>query len=169
MISLGHQLIIYLIMGRRITTITGILAERAKRDLNAIGSKGVIAIRLQAIISAQKHGIKKVCEVIDVNRSTINQWMNNYKKRGVDGLLNASKPPRAKLKEEHRIKLTEWIEKKPSSTLKELVLRCASELGITIGKSSIHRELVKLGFAHITGRKKHHKSDIQAQEDFKKN
>ncbi len=57
----------------------------------------------------------------------------------------------SKLKEECRIKLKEWIETKLTSTLKELVLRCASELKIKIGQSS--RKLKKLRFSHITRRK----------------
>ena len=104
-------------MGRKITVITSELIENAKRDLKSMGSKGVVAIRLQAIISAQKHGIKKVCEVFDVNRSTINEWMKNYKSKGVEGLVNASKPSRAKLKEEQGAILTKWIEAKPNSIL----------------------------------------------------
>jgi transposase len=156
-------------MGRKITVITESLVEQAKCDLKSIGSKGVVANRLQAIISGQKHGIKKVCEVLDINRSTVNEWMNNYKAKGMDGLANACKPSRAKLGGDHGATLGQWVKEKPNSTLKELVLRCASELGVTVGKSSIHRALVKLGFAHITGRKKHYKSNVEAQEEFKKN
>ncbi|WP_410519683.1 winged helix-turn-helix domain-containing protein [Candidatus Cyrtobacter comes] len=37
-----------------------------------------------------------------------------------------------------------------------------------IGKSSIHRMLQKLCFNHITGRKRHYKSDQSSQEEFKK-
>jgi len=144
-------------MGRKITTINNDLIEQAKLDLDLLGSTGLVARRLQAIISAQKHSIKKVCEVLDLNRSTINKWMKNYKKMGKDGLLNLKKPSRSKLKEEHKMKLIEWIEENPMSTLKDLVFKCASEFGMTISKSSIHRELTKLGFAHITGRKKHYK------------
>ncbi len=141
-------------MGRKITAISSDLTERAKIDLKRIGSKGVVAGRLQAIISAKKHSIKKVCEVLDLSPGTINQWMSNYTKDGVKGLVNESKPPRSKLKEEHRMKLKEWIEEKPTSTLKELVLRCDLEFGMTIGKSSIHRELIKLGFcAHYREKK----------------
>jgi transposase len=164
-----RELNIYLIMGRKVTVITSAIAAQAQLDLNSIGSKGIVANRLQAIISAQKHSIKKVCEVLDLNRSTINKWMKSYKEKGVNGLLNEGKPPRSKLKKEHKIMLTQWIEEKPSSTLKELALKCAAAFGITIGISSIHRELVKLGFAHITGRKKHYQADVQAQSDFKKN
>jgi Winged helix-turn helix len=62
-----------------------------------------------------------------------------------------------------------WIEEKPTYTLKELVNKFAMELELSIGKSSVHRALIKLGFSHITGRKKHYKSDEDVQEFFKKN
>jgi transposase len=155
-------------MGRKVGIINSTLFEEAKLDLKKIGSLCIVATRLQAIISAKKHGIKKVCEVLDLNRSTINEWMNSYKDSGVEGLMKEKKASRAKLTDEERNHLKDWIESNPTSTLKELVFRFDSELNIKIGKSSVHRELKNMGFSHITGRKKHYKSDPIKQDEFKK-
>jgi len=156
-------------MGRKVSVIEVNHVEEARKDLKALGCKGVVARRLQAIISCYKNGIKKVSEVLDLNRSTLNNWMNDYKRYGIEGLMNDCKPSRSKLKEEHILALKRWIEEKPTYTIKELVNKFAMELELSIGKSSVHRALIKLGFSHITGRKKHYKSDEEVQESFKKN
>jgi transposase len=156
-------------MGRGISVIYDKDISNAKSDLKRTGSLGVRANRLQAIISAYTHGIKKVCEVMDVSRDTMHRWMTNYKQYGVQGLENDHKAARSKLNEEQRIKLKEWIEENPNHTLKELVLKCESEFSLKIGKSSIHRALHQSGYSYITGRKRHYQSNEIEQNDFKKN
>jgi arginine repressor len=64
--------------------------------------------------------------------------------------------------------IQEWIESNPNLTLKEIVLKFSKQIGLKIGKSSIHRALSTLGFAHITGRKMHYKTNPKKQEDLKK-
>jgi transposase len=156
-------------MGRTITAIDAEGVARAESALKDLGKSWVIARRLQAIISAYKHGIKKASEVLEISRATIHRWMSDFGKEGVNGLLNDRKPSRSKLNEEQKLMLKSWVESNPACTLKELVLRCINEMGITIGKSSIHRTLEELGFSYITGRKKHYKSNPELQDSFKKN
>ncbi len=76
-------------MGRKMTVI----------DLKEIGDLGVAANRVQAIISAYKNGVKKVLEVLDLRRDTLHRWCVNYKKDGLEGLMNDRKPSRSKLTE----------------------------------------------------------------------
>lgn len=97
-------------MGRSISIIYEKDINQAKADLKKTGSVGVRANRLQAIISAYTHGIKKVCEVMDISRDTVHRWMRNYKKYGIQGLQNEKKASRSKLSEGQRMKLKEWIE-----------------------------------------------------------
>lgn len=156
-------------MGRKIIVINKECVDKAVMDLKAIGDLGIAANRLQAIISAYKNGVKKVLEVLDLSRDTFNRWCNDYKKYGIEGLMNDKKPSRSKLNDEQKIILNDWISADPSYTLKELVYKCNKEFGLEIGKSSIHRALNSLGYAHITGRKQHYKSSIEKQEEFKKN
>jgi hypothetical protein len=63
-------------MGRGIRVIQDADVEKAKLDLQAVGSAGIVANRLQAMISAYKHGVKKVCEVMDVSRDI--GWIITY-------------------------------------------------------------------------------------------
>jgi transposase len=155
-------------MGRNITVINEQHIALARSNLREIGKSGVVANRLKAIIAAFTYGIKDVCKIYDVSRDTLNRWMKTFKEEGVSGLENDSKPSRSKLNEKEKEILKKWVEEDPSHTLKTLVAKCADELDITITKSSIHRILGKLGFAHIIARKKHYKADEQKQEDFKK-
>lgn len=155
-------------MGRRISAIYSSDVERAKLDLKKTGSLGATANKLQAIISAYTHGIKKVCEVMDTSRDTMHRWMVNYKEHGEQGLQNDAKPTRSKLTEDQKAQLKEWIEINPNHTLKELVLKCEAVFGLKIGKSSVHRALISLEYSYITGRKRHYKSSQIEQDDFKK-
>lgn len=156
-------------MGRNITIINDQHVTFARNALKDIGQVGIVANRLKAIIAGFDHGIKDVCKVYGISRDTMNRWMKIFKEEGVSGLENDSKPSRSKLNEEEKRLLKQWVEEDPSHTLKTLVAKCADELGVAITKSSIHRILGRLGFAHITPRKKHYKADEQKQEDFKKN
>jgi transposase len=156
-------------MGRRISVIDQECADKAMMDLKDLGNLGVVGNRLQAIISAYKNGVKKVLEVLDLSRDTFNRWCKDYKEHGIEGLMNDKKPPRSKLNEEQKGILNEWISANPTYTLKALVQKCNEEFGLKIGKSSIHRTLISLGYSHITGRKQHHKSSMEKQDEFKKN
>lgn len=156
-------------MSRTVTTITPDLVTQAQACLDKLGDVGPVSIRLRAIIAAYHHGVKQVCEVLDVSRPSVHRWMVKFRQEGVEGLRNASKPPRSKLNAAQKAELKRWLEAKPTSTLKELVIRIEEEMGMPINKSSVHRTLLQLGFAHITGRKRYYKANQAAQESFKKN
>jgi len=156
-------------MPKRTKTIDSALVDRARASLKGLGEIGRVSNRLQCIISAYKYNIKHVAEVFEVSRVTVHSWVNRFQRDGVEGLANLRKPSRAKLSSGQKAVVKQWVEALPTMTLKELVFKVEKKLGLTISKSSIHRVLVELGFAHITGRKKHYQSDKLAQEEFKKN
>jgi transposase len=156
-------------MSKKTTLISQELADNADACLKELGYIGQISNRLQAIKAAHKHGITKVAEVFDISRSTIHRWVLLFQGRGVSGLSNRGKPSRSKLNTEQKAQIKLWVEAKPTVTLKELSARIFKEMSLQIGKSSVHRSMLELGFAHITGRKRHHKSDEAKQDEFKKN
>lgn len=123
---------------------------------------------VKAIIAAYKNGIKKVCEVYDISRSSLHRWVRLFKARGIEGIKNANKPPRSKLNKTQEAIVKEWLEEDANVTIKKLKIRIEEEFQTGIGKSSVHRLILKLGFSHITGRKRHYKSDPSAQAEFKK-
>jgi transposase len=156
-------------MGRTVTTINEEVVTQAQACLDKLGDVGPVSTRLRIIIAAYHHGVKQVCEVLEVSRPSVHRWMVKFRQEGVEGLRNASKPARSKLNAAQKAELKRWLEAKPTSTLKELVLRIEEEMGLLINKSSVHRTLMQLGFAHITGRKRYYKADPAAQDSFKKN
>lgn len=156
-------------MGRSVSIIDEACFIKAEAELKKLGAVGRSANRLQAILSSYRHGIKVTCEVLDISRSTLHRWVKQFKESGIEGLQNKEKPLRSKLTSKERLILKGWIESDPTHTLKKLVHKCRQEMGVNLSKSSIHRTLSAMGFAHITGRKKHHKANLEKQEEFKKN
>ncbi len=144
------------------------LVKNAVKALNILGNEGVVALRLKAIIASYKHGIKKVSEVYDINRSSLHRWVALFKKGGVESIKNISKPSRSKLDIEQQSELKSWIEADSSLTIKQIKIMLKERFNIDLEKSSIHRMIHTLGFSHITGRKKHYKSNQLAQIEFKK-
>jgi transposase len=144
------------------------LVEEAEKALDNLGCDGVVAIRLKAIIASYKHGLKKVSEVYDINRSSLHRWVALFKSGGVESIKNISKSSRSKLNIEQKNELKLWIEADSGLTIKAIKIKIKEQFDIDIEKSSIHRMIHGLGFSHITGRKKHYKSNQSAQVDFKK-
>jgi predicted transcriptional regulator len=70
------------------TIIDHKLVNKAKEALLGLKQHGVKANRLKAIISAYNHGIKKVSEVLDYDRTSINRWANKLNKEGAESLSN---------------------------------------------------------------------------------
>lgn len=144
------------------------LVSKAKIALEALGPNSFTAIRLKSIIAAYHHGIKKVSEVYDINRSSLHRWVSLFASGNIDSIKNANKPPRSKLSQAQAEVIRGWIEADSSVTINKLCNMIKNKWGLSVGKSSVHRLLQKLGFAHITGRKSHYKSDPAAQLEFKK-
>jgi transposase len=156
-------------MGRRVEVIDEKTALLASDYLKELGRVGYVSIRLQAIKSASKYGIKRVSEVFEINRSSLNRWARNFRDKGIVGIQNASKPSRSRITADIASMIKGWLVENPNLTIKEIVFRLAKELKLKVGKSSVHRTLQKLKLSHVTPCPMHYKSDPVAQEEFKKN
>ena len=156
-------------MSKKTVLISEDILLCAEDGLKKLGRTGRVSSRLQAIVASYKHGIKQVAEILDISRASIHRWVNLLREKGIDGLCDADKPARSKLNANQKNTMKNWLEINPTLTIKELGIRIKKEFGIELGKSSIHRALVSLGFSHITGRQKHYKGDELKQEEFKKN
>lgn len=155
-------------MPKKTKIIAGALLLEARNALDKLGEAGVLSVRLKAIIASSKCGIKQVCEVYDINRSSLHRWAALFRDKGIDGLRNIPKPPRSKLSSPQKDEVKSWIEGDSGITIKKLKILIKERFDIDIEKSSIHRMVQRLGFSHITGRKRHYKSDESSKEEFKK-
>ncbi len=155
-------------MPKETKIITQEMVTVAEKELNKLKEIGRIAIRLKAIIASSKHGIKKVAEVYDISRGSMHRWIGLFRDHGVDGLKNEKKPARSKLKAEQKKEIKELIEAESGITIKKIKIVIKERFDIDMEKSSIHKMMTDMGFRHITGRKKHYKSDDSLKKEFKK-
>ncbi len=87
-----------------------VVVEKAKMALQKIGKSALCARKLEAVISAKKHGITQVAKVCDITRTTLTSWIKLIKNDKIER-LNA--PPerkrKSKLNEDQRKQILEWI------------------------------------------------------------
>ncbi len=155
-------------MSRTSKLITDEVAELAERSLKELGKAGAIARKLQAISSANKHGIKKVSEVYNISRTTLTAWINNFKDGSLIALSPKAKKPRSPITAEHRVIIKEWLEQEGRMTIEALRAKIEGFFNIKLKKSAVHNLIHSLGFSYITPRPKHYKQDSSKHEEFKK-
>ena len=86
--------------------------KNAINELKKIGNVGDISNKLQAIISAKKHGIKKVCEIFDINKNSLYAWIKKIKNNAIVGLSKKQKQAqKSKLNSQNYKAIFEWLKK----------------------------------------------------------
>ncbi len=145
------------------------VVEYATKSLKEIGKDALLARKLQAVISAKKHGISKVAEVYDISRTTLTSWIKHLRNGAIEKL---KAPPRRKkhtrLNDEHRLQIKNWIERNSQITIDQVHQKIREEFQLNIGRSTVHREMQKLGLSYITPRPKHFKQKDTEVQEFKK-
>ena len=156
-------------MSRKSSYVSEELLKSAQSELKKIGKNALIARKLEAIIASCKYSITEVAKVYDVTRTTLLFWIKNF---SVNKLENLKAPPNRHRKsiliDADREIIKKIIEENPQVTINFLVQKVKELLGKKISKSSMHTELKKMKFSHITPRPQHYKQDIEKVEAFKK-
>ena len=143
---------------------------KATEGLQELGKSAIISRKLQAIISAKTHGISKVAAIYNITNKTLTFWIRSLKNGSLSDLSPKAKATRALLIDDKHNKIVQkWLNKDSGLTIKKVRLRIKKEMGIVASKSTVHRLMKKLGFAHITARSMHYKQDKTKLEEFKKN
>ena len=62
------------------------VVEKAKAQLHKVGKTALMTRKLEAIISAKKHGISKVAEIYDITRKTLTSWITCVRNDNLSGL-----------------------------------------------------------------------------------
>ena len=73
-----------------------------------------------------------------------------------------------KLKQDHKEKIREWLEKDPNSSISQIHERLEIKFDLKVSKSTVHRAMKSVGFSYITPRKRHYKQDEGEVNKFKK-
>lgn len=142
--------------------------KKAESGFKKLGKHGVVARKLQIIITAKQHGITDVCRVHGISRTTLTKWIKQLSTEGdLQNLENKPKQAKSPLNQHIDI-IKKWIEKNPNITAKELVIKIQDKLGVKTSMSAIYRLMERLNLSYITPRPNHHKQQKETHEGFKK-
>lgn len=157
-------------MTRITRAISDELVEKCREELKKQGVRGENGRRLQAIISAKRHGILQVAKVYNISRETLMRWISRFKAEGSKGFaVKTGRGKPSKLSSEQLTEVQEYIaEEGARLTAKKLQHMIKERYSILISKATAYRLFNKLGFSYITPRPRHYKKDEAKQEAFKK-
>jgi len=151
------------------TIIDKDLSDKAKLALSKLKQNGVIANRLKAIIAAHNHGVGKVSEVLDIDRTSLFRWASKLNNDGAESLINVAKHKDGiKLKNYHKEQIAKWIKINPNITRQSIVQKLKDKFNLEISLSTARRAMKSVGFSYITPRKHHYKQDKNEVGKFKK-
>jgi transposase len=134
-------------------------------------------IRVQAVVLAkQGRTAEEIAEALDASRRPVQEWVRRYNQAGVEGLQHRSgQGRREKLSPQERDGLCARIEAGPREDDPVCTLRgrdfqriLRQEFGKLYRLSSVYALLHRLGYSCLMPRPKHRKTDLQAQDVFKK-
>ena len=163
-------------MARPKSILTEDLIQRADRDLKKIKG-GIIAVKLQAIISSYKYPVATVACIIGVSTATIYNWIVRYRKYGIEGLKNK---PRghypSKLSQQQKEIIFKWLKDAVSPdgkpivwTIGKLQKSVEEVFGVSLSHTPVWKMIRRMGFSLKRPRPRHRKSNPQMEEEFKKN
>ena len=155
-------------MARTSKLLTEKVVKEAQAGLETLGQNGLIAIKLRAIISAQKYGITTVADIFGTTKATLISWIKRLDE-SIEHLQIQSGRGRKSLLTPEQEKLVQgWIAGNSQLTIDHLKIKIEKELGKTLGRSTVHRLMKKLSFSYITPRPRHYKQDPATFEESKK-
>jgi len=141
----------------------------AHKGLKTLGKSGLVARKLQIIISAKKHGITKTCEFYSITKNSLIKWIKDLKKESLEALeVKTGRGRKFILKLEQEQDVRKWIEANSNITINQLRLMILEKMKLTLSTASVHRLMQRLKFSYITPRPKHYKQDEKLKDEFKK-
>jgi transposase len=143
-----------------------ILAQSALKES---GKSGDVGRKLQAIISAKEHGVRAVAKIFGVSRQSLMTWIKSFAAESEDGLKIKSGRGRKRLinKEIEGI-ARNILQENPNTTIDHLQQILFYKHNVSVARATVHRMIKRLDLSYITPRPQHYKTDIIAQEQFKK-
>lgn len=113
--------------------------------------------------------MEEIAEAVGRARSAVGRWAGWYRERGIEGLLDRSKPPGNKpaVSEEVRAELESGLREGRWKRGKEVRAWLASSHGIEMSIQGVYYWLGKVGGVLKVPRKTHARKDAAAAESFK--
>ena len=151
-----------------------------------------LRLRYLALAHFQEgHSRTDIAKFLKVSRTSVNKWISQYHKNGLEGLTDKKTTGRKqllvtsvrqvpyhrplRLSEEQCEQLINHVKETAKSNAggrligTDIQSYIADNFKFHYHLSSVYKLLHRLGFSWITSRSKHPKQSIEAQEDFKKN
>ena len=149
------------------------LRAEAARTANAKQVRRILAIAMildghSRLVAAQAGGM---------DRQTLRDWVHRYNAEGLAGLADRPRPgPTSRLTDTQMAEMAKWVEDGPDLAKDGVVRwrradlrdRITNKFAVKLHERSVGKLLHKLNFSSITVRPLHPKTDLAAQETFKK-
>src|SRR5260221_1683747 len=148
------------------------LKSLAKRQKQA-----KLRIRWQAIVLAREgKTAPQIARSLGIARRTVQQSVQNYNRRGADGLSDLPRSGRpSRLTPDQQQQLRERLDAGPQPEDHVCSLRAADvkrilehEFGVLYALKGVYKLLHRLGYSYLCPRPRHQLADASAQEAFKK-
>jgi transposase len=148
--------------------------KQAKKE-----KKGKVRARLLAIAAIMENKSRsQAAKIAGITADNIRRWIKRFNQEGFDGLRDKKQtgrePKWTRETEQYlkdKVSTGACFEKDERVTyrLVDFQLELKEKFNILYGISTIWYKLRELGFSWITTRKQHPKSNLEIQEEFKKN
>lgn len=129
------------------------------------------AKRYQALLLCLRaYNRQEVAQIIGVSSRTLQNWINQAIKEGLDSLgrrKHGGGYP-SKLSWQQQAIVDEWVQNQPTITLLQLQKRILANWNISLSLPQVSALLKKLGYRRIVPKKRHYQADLASQEAFKK-
>ena len=155
--------------------------DMSARELRAAAAKTAdakVARRLLALAQVLEGAERKTAaETCGMDRQTLRDWVHRYNAEGLEGLSNRRSPgPPPRLSPAQKAELARIVREGPDLAVDgvvrwrrvDLQRRIEARFGVTMHERTVGKQLAALGFRRLSVRPQHPKSDLDAQETFKK-
>ena len=149
------------------------LRRAAARSREADAARRMLALAL--VLEGRSR--REAAESCGMDRQTLRDWVIRYNAEGLPGLSDRVPPgPSCRLSPEQMAELAQIVERGPDLTVDQVVrwrrvdLRrvIAARWGVELHERTVGKVLHRLGFARLSVRPKHPKSDPAAQAEWGK-
>jgi putative transposase len=157
----------------RLELDAGDLRREAQRCRDAKAARRMLALALVLEGASREMAARHA----GMDRQTLRDWVHRYNAEGLAGLRDRPHPgPTPRLTPEQQIELARIVEDGPDPETDgvvrwrrvDLQAVIAERFGVRLHERSVGKLLRRLGFAHLSVRPKHPKSQPEAQDAFKK-
>jgi transposase len=113
---------------------------------------------------------QEVAEIVGVSSRTLQYWINQAIKEGLDSL---GRPKHGggnpgKLSFQQQATVDRWVEEQPTITLQRLQNRILACWDISLSLPQLSALLKQLGYRRVVPRKRHYQADLTSQGAYKK-